>query len=233
MDVNGGGFPPGFVPLSITDARGRSTPIINGGGFIPPSPSGGGGGGFIPPSPSGGGGGFIPPFPSGSRFIPPPPSGLERSSTPAPIYGNPITRERNRKREEAETAATPPRSQSPVGGGGGGADWSAPLAALHPPIFPVTGHQQPFQHPPPGAGGTWGGGGGSSTTTHSPVLGTRPFIPGQTSTAGSGRGPTSGPRNQDFSSPVVPTQPPPYPVVARGVYLVVLLVLSVAVLVVV
>ena len=170
VDVNGG-FPPGFVPQSITDARGRSTPIIDGGVFIPPSPSGG--------------------------------SGLERSGTPAPIYGNPIALQRDKKREEEATAATPPRSQSPVGG----SDWSAPLAALHPPIFPVTGHQQPFQHPPPGAGGSWGGGGSTTTNDrlrneHSPVLSARPFIPGQTSTVGSG-----GSRNQEFSSPVIPTQP--------------------------
>ena len=183
VDMNGG-FPPGFVPQTITDARGRSTPINGGGGFIPPSPSGG--------------------------------SGLERSGTPAPIYGNPIARERDKKREEAASAATPPqspRSRSPVGG----ADWSAPLAALHPPIFPITGSQQPFQHPPPGA---WGG--GSPTTTndrlrneHSPVSSSRPpFIPGPTSTAtsvggGGFRGAvmTPGPRNQDLSSPVIPTQP--------------------------
>jgi hypothetical protein len=185
VDVNGGGFPPGFVPQSITDARGRSTPIIVGGGFIPP------------PSPSGG--------------------GLERSGTPAPIYGNPIARERDKKREEAGSAATPPqspRSHSPVGGG---ADWSAPLAALHPPIFPITGSQQPFQHPPPGA---WGGGSPATTNDrmrneHSPVLSTRPFIPGQTSTVvnhpggfgGASAVMTPGPRNQDFSSPVIPTQP--------------------------
>ena len=45
----------------------------------------------------------------------------------------------------------PPRFRSP-------GDWSPPLMALHPPIFPTTGHQQAFQHSPPGAGGTWGGG---------------------------------------------------------------------------
>jgi hypothetical protein len=129
--------------------------------------------GFIPPlSPIGDGGG-----------------GLELlGTTPAPIYGNPTTLERDKKREEEAIAATPPtRSHSPV------ADWSAPLAALHPPIFPITGHQQPFQHPPPGSGGMWGGGegggGGSSTTTidylstsqYTPVLTTRPIIPGQAS----------------------------------------------------
>ena len=31
-----GGFPPGFVPQSITDARGRSIPVNGGNGFIPP-----------------------------------------------------------------------------------------------------------------------------------------------------------------------------------------------------
>jgi hypothetical protein len=152
IDVNGGGgFPPGFIPQSITDARGRSTPIN---GFIPPlSPISGGGGGL----------GFL-------------------GMTPAPIYGNPITLERDKKREEVNAAPPPTRSHSPV------ADWSAPLAALHPPIFPITGHQQPFQHPPPGSEGTWGGGGGSSTTAidyfsgqHTPVLTTRPIIPGQVS----------------------------------------------------
>ena len=31
IDVNGGGLPPGLVPQSITDTRGRTTPIVGGG----------------------------------------------------------------------------------------------------------------------------------------------------------------------------------------------------------
>ena len=215
IDMNGG-FPPGFVPQSITDARGRSTPINGGGGFIPLAPGTGGGLGR-PGTPN---------TQWNNSVISP-----AASSGPPPIYGNPITLERDKRREEADGyPATPPQPQSSAG-----ADWSAPLAALHPPIFPITGLQQPFQHPPPGAaGGTWGG--GSSTTMNdrshtpsfefSPASRTRPVIPGQTSASGGGGGgiawsttpnpnprpggfggggTTPGPRNQDLS-PVVPTQ---------------------------
>ena len=51
IDVNGGGLPPGFVPQSITDAGGRATPIIGGGGAwgAPNRPlSGFGDGGMTP-----------------------------------------------------------------------------------------------------------------------------------------------------------------------------------------
>ena len=63
---------------------------------------------------------------------------LASSSGLALIYGNPITLERD---EEAAgyPATTPSRPQSLVG-----TDWSAPLAALNPPIFSIAVHQQPF-----------------------------------------------------------------------------------------
>ena len=70
--------------------------------------------------------------------------------------------------------STASRPQSPVG-----ADWSAPLTAVHhPPIFPITGHQQPFQHPPP---------------ARKPSFEyTRPVIPGQTSSLGADNGSSGG-----------------------------------------
>ena len=198
IDRNGGGFPPGFIPQSITDSKGRSTPIHSGGG--------GGGGSAIP----------TPNNQWSNPVIPP-----TTPSSPAPIYGNPITLEREKKRDEASSypdTVAPKPPQSPV------ANWNAPLAR---PVFPAAG-QEPFRAPTPGAAeGTWGGGGEGAPNNHenrtlkpsfehSPVSSNRPVIPGQTSSLGSGGGGggawgvrpggmTPGPRNQDLS-PVIPSQ---------------------------
>jgi hypothetical protein len=107
----------------------------------------------------------------------------------APIYGNPIALERDKRQEEANTATPPTRSQSV-------ADWSAPLRRCIPDhrastTVPTSTTRISRRRRTPGGGG---GGGGSTTTIgyfssqRTPVLTTRPIIPGQ-------------------ASPVIPTQP--------------------------
>ncbi|KAF8814348.1 hypothetical protein BYT27DRAFT_6334963 [Phlegmacium glaucopus] len=203
--MGGGVFPAGFIAQSITDSRGRSTPLLGGGmsgttGFIPPLPGRSG----------------TPNNQWHNPVIPP------RSASPAsiPIYGNPITLQRDKKRDQeddlpATTAQPPPaRPQSPE-------EWGGTLAGLHPPIFPSNSPHTPFTHPPPPT--SWAA--VKSPPDYSPVSSTRPVIPGQSSNLGGGggggsawgtpsqraggfgfgSGMTPGPRNQDLA-PVIPGQ---------------------------
>ena len=111
-DMNGGGFPPGFVAQSITDARGRSTPINGGGGFggdgstreprnqdLPP----------IIPNPTVGGGSAWGALNSPPRVV----------SPPSGFGGSGMTRSRKPRNQ-----GLPPVIPNPTVGGGGG--WGAP-----------------------------------------------------------------------------------------------------------